>query len=40
MFVIPILSVLLGIVLYCGAQTIIGDMRKREALSSASTYAD
>jgi MFS family permease len=40
MFIIPLLSLLLSIVLYCGAQTIVEDMRKREALVTASSYAD
>ena len=31
MFVIPVLSLLLAVVLYLGAQTIIADMKKREA---------
>jgi MFS family permease len=40
MFIIPVLSVLLAVVLYCGSRTIIADMRKREALATASSYAD
>jgi MFS family permease len=39
MFIIPILSLLLAVVLYCGSRTIARDMRKREALATASTYA-
>ena len=38
MFVIPVLSLLLAVVLYCGSRTIVADMRKREAAVS-STYA-
>jgi MFS family permease len=40
MFVIPVLSMLLAVVLYCGAQTIVADMRRREAPATASSYAD
>jgi MFS family permease len=40
MFIIPVLSLLLAVVLYCGSRTIIADMRKREALAISSTYAD
>jgi MFS family permease len=40
MFVMPVLSLLLAVVLYCGAQTIAADMRKRDALMTANTYAD
>jgi len=41
MFIIPVLSMLLAIVLYCGAQTIVVDMRRREALATpSSSYAD
>ncbi len=40
MFVMPVLSLLLAGVLYCGAQTIASDMRKRDALMTANTYAD
>ena len=40
MFVIPILSLLLAVVLYCGSRTIVADMRKREALAASNTYAD
>jgi MFS family permease len=40
MFIIPVLSLLLGLVLYCGSRTIVADMSKREALAASSTYAD
>ncbi|HLK68236.1 MAG TPA: MFS transporter [Bryobacteraceae bacterium] len=40
MFVMPVLSLLLAVVLYCGAQTIRADMRRRDALVAASNYAD
>jgi MFS family permease len=40
MFVIPMLSVLLGIVLYCGSRTIVADMRKRDAPAASNAYAD
>ena len=40
MFIIPILSLLLAVVLYCGARTIVADMRKREVLAASSTFAD
>ena len=40
MFIIPVLSMLLGVVLYCGSQTIAADMRKREAISASGAYAD
>jgi predicted MFS family arabinose efflux permease len=33
MLMIPLFSLLLAAVLYCGSRTIIGDMRRREALS-------
>src|SRR5215831_11303795 len=39
MFVIPVLSLLLGLVLYCGSRTIAADMRKRAASQVRSTYA-
>jgi MFS family permease len=39
MFVIPVLSLLLGIVLYCGSRTIIADMGRRETLARAGTHA-
>ncbi len=39
MFVIPILLALLAGVLYCGSRTILGDMRKRESIPTARTYA-
>ena len=29
MFIIPVLSLLLGIVLYCGSRTIVADMRRK-----------
>jgi MFS family permease len=40
MFIIPTLSLLLALVLYCGSRTIVADMRQREALPASSTYAD
>jgi MFS family permease len=40
MFIIPVLSLLLAVVLYCGSRTIVADMRKREALAASNTYAD
>ena len=40
MFIIPLLSVLLALVLYCGSRTIAADMRKRAALRVAASYAD
>jgi hypothetical protein len=41
MFIIPILSVLLALVLYGGSRTIAADMRKLDARTAASTtYAD
>ena len=39
MFVIPVLSVLLAVVLFCGAQTIIKDMAKRETLARVGGHA-
>jgi MFS family permease len=41
MFIIPVLSALLALVLYAGSRTIAADMRKREALATAaSAHAD
>ncbi|HEV2447028.1 MAG TPA: MFS transporter [Candidatus Sulfopaludibacter sp.] len=40
MFIIPLLSMLLALVLYCGSRTIAADMRKRTALRVAASYAD
>ncbi|HEV3197247.1 MAG TPA: MFS transporter [Bryobacteraceae bacterium] len=40
MFIIPVLSLLLAVVLYCGSRTIVADMRKREAPATVNTYAD
>jgi len=40
MLVIPVLSLGLAVVLYCGARTIAADMRRRESLARASSYAD
>ncbi|HEY1493432.1 MAG TPA: MFS transporter [Candidatus Solibacter sp.] len=40
MFVIPVLSLLLGLVLYCGSRTIAADMRNRRAQRAATAYAD
>lgn len=39
MFVIPLLSVLLALVLYCGSRTIAADMRKRAPRQMPATYA-
>jgi hypothetical protein len=39
MLVIPVLSILLAIVLYCGSRTIGADMRKRETPAPAGAYA-
>jgi MFS family permease len=39
MFVIPVLSLLLAVVLYMGARSIGGDMNKREALAKAASLA-
>jgi MFS family permease len=39
MFIIPALSVLLAVVLYCGSRTITADMRKRVAHRVPTTYA-
>jgi MFS family permease len=39
MFIIPVLSLLLALVLYCGSRTIAADMRKRVAESARTTYA-
>jgi MFS family permease len=39
MYVIPALSLLLAVVLYCGSRTIIADMAKRETLARAGTHA-
>ncbi len=40
MFVIPVLSLLLAIVLFCGSRTILADMRRREIPLAESSYAD
>jgi MFS family permease len=41
MFIIPVLSLLLAVVLYAGSRTIIADMRKREAPAAAAiAHAD
>jgi MFS family permease len=40
MFIMPVLSLLLALVLYCGSRSIAADMRKREARRVAPTYAD
>jgi len=40
MFVIPVLSLLLALVLYCGSRTIAADVRSRAAELAASTYAN
>jgi MFS family permease len=39
MFIIPVLSLLLAVVLYCGSRTIIADMGKRETLARAGSHA-
>jgi len=40
MFAIPLLSLLLAIVLYCGSRTIAADMRKRAVQPVSAAYAD
>lgn len=40
MFIIPLLSVALAAVLYCGSRTLTLDMRKRAAQRVAASYAD
>jgi hypothetical protein len=40
MLIIPVLSVGLAVVLYCGARTIAADMRRRDGLARATSYAD
>ncbi|HTP35018.1 MAG TPA: MFS transporter [Candidatus Acidoferrales bacterium] len=40
MFVIPLLSLLLAFVLYCGSRTIAADMRKRAVQPVSAAYAD
>ena len=39
MFIIPLLSLLLAVVLYCGSRTIAADMRKRDRLTEARVHA-
>ena len=39
MYVIPLMTILLALVLYCGSRTIAADMRKRAAQRAAATYA-
>jgi hypothetical protein len=39
MLIIPVLSVALALVLYCGSRTIAGDMRRREAAGVAAAEA-
>jgi MFS family permease len=39
MFIIPVLSLLLAVVLYCGSRTIVADMGKRETLARAGSHA-
>ena len=39
MFIIPVLSLLLALVLYCGSRTIAADMRKRAARRVSTMYA-
>jgi MFS family permease len=39
MFIIPLMSLLLAFVLYCGSRTIAADMRKRAAQRASATYA-
>ena len=40
MFIIPVLSLLLALVLYCGSRTIAADMRKRAGERVVPTYAN
>ncbi len=40
MLIIPVLSIVLAIVLYCGARTIGADMRRRAVAAQAAHYAD
>jgi MFS family permease len=40
MFIIPVLSLLLALVLYCGSRTIASDMRKRAVQRASADYAD
>ena len=40
MFIIPLLSLLLAVVLYGGSRTIGSDMRKRAAQRATSVFAD
>jgi MFS family permease len=39
MFIIPLLSFLLAVVLYCGSRTIVADMGRRETLAQAGSHA-
>jgi MFS family permease len=39
MFIIPVMSLLLALVLYCGSRTIAADMRKRAGQRASATYA-
>jgi MFS family permease len=39
MFIIPVMSLLLALVLYCGSRTVAADMRKRAAQRASATYA-
>jgi predicted MFS family arabinose efflux permease len=39
MFIIPVLSLLLAVVLYCGSRTIVADMARRETLARAGSHA-
>jgi MFS family permease len=39
MFIIPVLSALLAVVLFCGSRTIVADMAKRETLARAGSHA-
>lgn len=39
MLIIPVLSILLAVVLYCGSRTIAKDMKKREEPATAGVYA-
>jgi hypothetical protein len=40
MFIIPVLSLLLALVLFCGSRTVAADMRKRAVERAAPTYAN
>ncbi len=40
MLIIPVLSLLLAVVLYCGSRTVVADMNRREAEGPLRAYAD